>query len=31
VLIGDNRAFALPADFSKRLYAKFAAHLASNR
>ena len=31
VLIGDNRAFALTADFSKRLYAKLAAHLASNR
>lgn len=31
VLIGDNRAFAIPANFSKRLYAKFAAHLASNR
>ena len=29
VLIGDNRAFALPADFSQRLYAKFAAYLAS--
>lgn len=28
VLIGDNRAFVLPADFSKRLYTKFAAHLA---
>lgn len=31
VLIGDNRAFALPADFSRHLYAKFAAHLASQR
>ena len=31
VLIGDNRAFALPADFSQRLYTKFAAHLASSR
>jgi len=31
VLIGDNRAFALPADFSKRLYTKLAAHLASPR
>jgi putative zinc finger protein len=31
VLIGDNRAFAIPADFSKRLYTKFAAHLASSR
>jgi anti-sigma factor RsiW len=29
VLIGDDRAFAVPADFSKRLYAKLAAHLAS--
>jgi hypothetical protein len=29
VLIGDNRAFALPADFSQRLYTKFAAYLAS--
>lgn len=28
VLIGDHRAFALPADFSKRLYSKLAAHLA---
>ena len=31
VLIGDDRAFSLPADFSKRLYTKLAAHLASNR
>jgi hypothetical protein len=31
VLIGDNRAFALPADFSKHLYTKFAAYLASPR
>jgi anti-sigma factor RsiW len=30
VLIGDNRAFALPAGFSKRLYARFAAYLASS-
>ena len=28
VLIGDNRAFPLPADFSKRLYTKLAAHMA---
>lgn len=31
VLIGDNRAFAIPADFGKRLYGKLAAHLASGR
>jgi len=31
VLIGDNRAFAIPLDFSKRLYGKLAAHLASSR
>lgn len=31
MLIGDNRAFALPADFSNRLYAKLSAHLASGR
>ncbi len=29
VLIGDHRAFAVPLDFSKRLYAKLTAHLAS--
>lgn len=31
VLIGDNRAFALPLDFGKRLYSKLAAHLATGR
>jgi anti-sigma factor RsiW len=29
LLIGDARAFAVPANFSKRLYVKLAAHLAS--
>jgi anti-sigma factor (TIGR02949 family) len=29
VLIGDDRAFAVPAEFSKRLYTKLAAHLAT--
>ena len=31
VLIGDDRAFALPADFSQRLYTKLAAHRATGR
>ena len=29
VLIGDDRAFAIPADFSQRLYAKLTAYLAA--
>ena len=31
VLVGDDRAFALPVNFGERLYAKLAAHLASGR
>ncbi len=31
VLIGDGRSFTVPAGFSKRLYSKLAAHLASSR
>ena len=31
VLIGDDRAFTVPLDFSRRLYDKLAAHLASGR
>ena len=31
VLIGDDRAFAVPADLGKRLYSKLAVHLASGR
>ncbi len=29
VLMGDGRAFAVPPDFSRRLYSKLAAHLSS--
>ena len=31
VLIGDDRAFVLPAGFSQRLYTKVAAHLAAGK
>lgn len=31
VLIGDDRAFAVPADLGQRLYSKLAAHLASTQ
>ncbi len=30
VLIGDERAFVVPGDFSRRLYAKLAAYLSRN-
>jgi hypothetical protein len=29
VLVGDDRSFAVPLGFSKRLYSKLAAHLAA--
>ncbi len=31
VLIGDDRAFVLPAGFGQRLYTKFAAYLAAGK